>query len=69
MQALQEDVLDIELRGHIDARALRFSEVPAQDDALLDCEQHYGSVEGGCGYLMYLHRTRSLRVRLVQQNA
>lgn len=62
VQALQDDALDVELRGHIDARSLTFSELPSQGEALLDCDQHFGSVEGGCGYLMYLHRTRSLRV-------
>lgn len=59
MQALEGDALDVELRAHIDTRGLNFTSARSSRD----CEVAYGSVEGNCGYLMYLEPARSLRVR------
>lgn len=62
LQALQAGALDVEVRSHIDARDLLFTEKSSPDDRH-DCGATYGSVIGGCGFMMYLDKTRSLRVR------
>ena len=62
-QALEEGALDVEIQEHLDARNLNFTLIPSPSNAGLSCEDHYGSELGGCAQLMYLDRTRSLRVR------
>ena len=61
MQALQNDAVDVEIQDHIDARNLTFTLLPSVQT--YSCEDHFGEVAEGCAHMMYLHRTRSLRVR------
>ena len=61
MQAMEDGALDIEIQDHIDARDLPFTD-DTTDGFDLGCDDHYGSIEGACGYLMYMRNTRSLRV-------
>lgn len=63
LQAMQEEALDVEIRGHIDARNLDFLKKKSPDGQEYTCDTGYGFVDGFCGYIMYMTKTRSLRVR------